>query len=152
VLYAHLQIDGDPTFWWLKQPIDESTLTGSGAIQHLDTVSPVSGTLVLSVGVVASFALADPAMGAIPTDADRPAPLLYLPTPGGFPGVTAAYSLPANTDLAALINEITTAMSANISIAVGLVGGGANRVVLNGALLSFAVICPAKGATPPPGA
>jgi hypothetical protein len=43
-------------------------------------------------------------------------------------------------------------MSANISIAVGLVGGGANRVVLNGALLPFAVICPAKGATPPPGA
>jgi len=66
--------------------------------------------------------------------------------------VTAAYSLPANTDLAALINEITTAMSANISIPAGLVGGGANRVVLNGALLPFAVICPGKGATPPPGA
>lgn len=151
MLYGHLQIHPDPTFWWLRQPIDESTLTGAGGIQRLETVSPVSGTLVLAVDLVPSFALSDVPAGAIPTDADRPAPLLYLPTPGGFPGVTASYSLPVDTDLAALADEIATAMTGKKTIAIGLTGGGANQVVLNGAALPFAVICPVKAPAPPPG-
>jgi hypothetical protein len=145
-VFGRLQIDGDPTLWWLRQPVDAGELTGPGGPQSIDVISPLNGTLLLSATSAASLALANPPVGAIPTDAITPTPVLYLPLPGGFTDVSDGYPLPAGTDLEALKREITAAMSGGSRVAVGVHRMDAQMLVLNGAALPFAIVCPANPA------
>ena len=55
------------------------------------------------------------------------------------------YELPASVDLGNLANQITTLVGAGHTQPIAL---GSGTLVLNGASLSFVVLCPAMTATP----
>jgi hypothetical protein len=137
-----LRIAGDPTAWgmgsvWPRNP----GWTGPVA---LPIVVPVEGTLVLSPARVGGLTLADPAWqnGWVP--AAVPVPILYIPTAvglkenGGYP-----LARPDN-DTEALTERILTAMrtGSTITVALDIFGGGV--AVLDGAVLPFAAVAPAR--------
>jgi hypothetical protein len=70
-------------------------------------------------------------------------------TPGGFADGSRGHALPSGTDLAALEREITAAMGDGTRMTVDVGGPEAVVLVLNGATLPFAVLCPASGALGP---
>ncbi len=101
-MYSHIQIDGDPTKWWLDQPIDASYLTGQ--TPRFQVKAPLVGTLLLSPKSAASVAFFDippegaipPPEGAVPHDVDLPASasVIYVPTATGPSAGSVGYELP----------------------------------------------------------
>jgi hypothetical protein len=136
---SYIQIEGDPTKWWLAQPVHASQLTGQPL--SVQVSAPVVGTLVLS-GKPGSVAVFDLPSGQVPNYLDVPAQAIYVPTPSGISAGHVGYELPASADLDTLASQIAAAMRDGGSQTVTL-GGAASggTLVLSGATLSFVVLC-----------
>ncbi|HEY6278291.1 MAG TPA: hypothetical protein VIX86_18395 [Streptosporangiaceae bacterium] len=144
-MFSILRIEGDPTAWYVDPPVTAGQLT-AGSPVALPLASPLAGRLLLSPRAVGSVAVMDPGPGhgVIPSGAQLPEPCLYLPSPAGAGG-QPRYPLPPLTDLAALESQIMAAMGAGSFVTVELTAVADTGVlVLNGAALSFAVLCPAS--------
>jgi hypothetical protein len=143
-MFSYLQIADDPTKWWLSQPADVSHLTGPTA--RFEVKAPLAGMLLLSVKAAPSVALVNvQAQAVTPKVVAMKAPAIYLPTAAGASAGSAGYDLPASVNLTNLANEITTLVGAGHTQPVALSSG---TLLLNGASLSFVVLCPAMTATP----
>lgn len=142
---GYLQIEGDPTKWWLGQAIQASQLTGQALSIEVD--APLAGTLLLSPRS-ASVAVFNE--GAAANQLDLTYPVIYVPTATGPSAGSAGFELPASPDLATLAGEITALMNngSRQTIPLGASGGA---LVLNGATLSFVVLCPATAPRVPTG-
>jgi hypothetical protein len=157
-----LRIWADPTSWFITGTsygaiADE---LGQGSPVLLDVAFPLQGQLVLSLAHAGSVALLPPwahagthpgdnpppAQGRAEIGTGAPAPLplrlpaLYLPSTAGATLESPGYRLPADTDPGALASAIKTAIGGGSRYRVSLASG---LLVLNGAALAFAVICPA---------
>jgi hypothetical protein len=139
---GYLQIEGDPTKWWLAQAIQPSQLTGQAL--SVEVEAPLAGTLLLSPSS-ASVAVFNE--GAAPAKLEIPRPAIYVPTATGPSAGSAGFELPASADLAALAGEITTLMNNGGRQTIALDGYGGS-LVLNGATVSFVVLCPATVSAP----
>lgn len=144
-----LRIEGDPTSWTLTAAIDAGQLLASGAPVAAPVSAPLAGRLLLSPRAVGSVVYLQPpdVHGHIPSGAQLPQPCLYVPSatgPDPHSNPPRYYSLPPLVNLAALEAEISAAMSAGTFVTVALPSMSGNAVaVLNGAALSFVVLCPA---------
>jgi hypothetical protein len=148
-------IGDDPNIWKLSQDIDASTLTASPQLFSAEVVSPLAGTLLVSLTAAASIALYDvPPMPPV-THPVFPngggimdPPSLYLPSVTALNAGTSSeyllqYRLPYGTDLPSLESEIAAAMSDGTCCTVPFSGTTTSGVlVLNGATLPFVVLCP----------
>ena len=150
---GYIQIEDDPTKWWFAQPFQAGQLTGQPVTVQVS--APVVGTLVLS-GRPGSIAVFNLPSGQVPNDLDVPIPAIYVPTTSGISEGHVGYELPASADLDTLASQIAGAMHAGHIQTVAL-GGNASggTLVLNGATLSFVVLCqqnpPAVGGPVPHG-
>jgi hypothetical protein len=138
-----LYVDSDPTGWYIEDgSLTLSQLTGSDQVLSVPVLHPVRGTLLLSPSAFGSIVLTGPPPGTegMPSDADVQTPQVYLPSATGITDNWSGYPLsdnPADTQ-----NRILQAMGTGdmISIAIGsLLSAG--QVFLNGATLSFVVLC-----------
>jgi len=136
---SYIQIEGDPTQWWCAQPISAGQLTGQPLT--LQVSAPVVGTLVLS-GKAASVAVFGLPSGQAPNLLGVPVQAIYVPTATGISEGNVGYELPASADLGNLASQIADLMGGGNTQVVAL-GGTASggTLVLNGATLSFAVLC-----------
>jgi hypothetical protein len=154
-----LKIGADPTRW-LTEGTDfgsvAAELNQSGPVM-VSVAGPLRGWLVLSMPRAGTIALVPPMPGEGSHPSDPPPPVqphallslrgpgLYLPSATGVTQNSAGYGLPADTDLAALEQAISTAMTDGTVLSVPLAstpgspGGG--LVMLDGATVAFAVIC-----------
>lgn len=147
--YLNLTIGTDPTLWWLENldyGVVAAELSQDGPVV-LDVAHPLRGRLVLCVPCAPSVTLFRPpvTVGTHPTDiAKPPPPLLYLPTVTGATQDEPGYALDLGTDLGALEQGIVAAMRDGSRLPVHATDGlTSGLLVLNGATLAFAVICPA---------
>jgi hypothetical protein len=132
---SYIQIEGDPTKWWLPQPVQASQLTGQPL--SLQVSAPVMGNLFLS-GKAASVAVFDLPSGQVPGNVNVSAASLYVPTAAGASVGHSGYGLSSAIDLDDLPNQIMASMQRGHIQTVALSGGG--TLVINGATLSFAVL------------
>jgi hypothetical protein len=157
-----LKVGADPTSWFITGTSYGAVADelGQGSPVLLDVAFPLQGQLVLSLAHTGSVALLLPpaAVGIHPGDPPPPAqgpaqsgtgipaplplqsPTLYLPSASGATLESSGYQLPAGTDLGALASAIKTAIGGGSIYRISLANG---LLVLNGAALAFAVICPA---------
>ena len=149
---SYLQIQGDPTQWWLDQPLDSSQLTEPAVSIHV--TAPLAGTLVLSARSASIAIINQPSDVAIPGHLEVLAPAVYLPTPTGPSAGSTGYELARSADPLSLAEKISALMRDGRSLAIPL-GGAASggSLVLNGASLSFVVLCApmARGPIPSDG-
>ena len=136
---GYVQIQGDPTQWWLAVPVQPGQLTGKTL--SVQVQAPLAGTLLISPKA-ANVAFGT---GTEPTALDVTAPTIYIPTATGPAAGSAGYALPASVNLATLAGQITTLMDHGSSQTIALGASGAT-LALNGATLSFVVLCPATAA------
>ena len=145
---SYIQIDGDPTEWWLVQPFDASQLTGEPL--NLGLAGPLGGRLVLS-GRSASVVVFDEPDATVPPILNPSVGAIYLPTAAGASAAHYGYGLTPSDAMESenLAGKIATAIGNGTRLTVTLYGGG--TLVINGATLDFAVIQPGAlggGATP----
>ena len=148
-MYARLQTGNDPANWYFDSASYDAVaaaLTPPGAPVTVDVIAPIKGQLVLNPRAAGGVALTLPVMpvGWNPSGLPLPsAPLLYVPSVTGPTAEAPGYILASGQDPAALKQEIVTAMTAGttltLTLDVPLPGKGV--LALNGAALSFAVIC-----------
>lgn len=138
-MYRILRIDGDPATWVLREAIDAGQLTGPGDPPALQVTSPLQGTLLVSRRSASVALLGPDPVGWLPGHIMLPAPVLYLPSPAGPTTTDRGYDLPPEANLAQVQGDIAAAMSAGTVVTVTARGG---VLVLNGAALPFAVLCP----------
>jgi hypothetical protein len=144
-------IEGDPNVWRLRDDVGEADLTGSREPLHLEVLSPLAGTLLLSPK--ASVALYDTLSsrhpvypnGFIPLEP----PMLYLPSMTVLKTRDSAYPLEfallPDTNLERLEREIAAAMTRSTVHKVQFDSVDETGVlVLNGATLPFVVLCPSR--------
>ncbi len=154
-----LQIGTDPTAWLLQDSDEDAVAAELGQAMGpvmLPVVAPLHGRLVLSPLCAATVSLLrlPSDLGAHPTGAIGPArPVLYLPSVTAATQQSPGHALDPDTDLAALEQDIIAAMTGGTRLTLqisALSGGG--FLVLNGALLAFAVLAqvtwPDHGAHP----
>jgi hypothetical protein len=134
---SYIQIEDDPSQWWFAQLISASQLTGQPL--SLQVSAPVVGTLVLS-GKAASVAVYDLPSGQAPSLLDVPVQAIYVPTATGISAGNVGYELPTNVNLQNLASQIVATMQSGNTQTITL-GGTGGTLVLNGATLSFAVLC-----------
>jgi hypothetical protein len=143
-----LYIEGDATGWGLTGIEPGNPPAGRTPVE-LAIMGPLVGTLILVPDRVGSFALIPPPLGDgwLPTQ-KMVTPYLYIPKATGLPSTSPVYMLAAPDDnLAALQSKITAAMTGGTTISVQITSpGGPGVVILNGALLPFAVLGKAEGA------
>jgi hypothetical protein len=149
-VYARLQTGNDPANWYFDSASYDavaSALTPRGAPVTVDVIAPLKGLLVLNPRAAGSVALTLPVspVGWNPSGLVLPSsPLLYVPSVTGPTHEAPGYLLAAGQDLAALEQEIVSAMTAGttltLTLHVALPGKGI--LALNGAALAYAVICP----------
>ena len=141
-----LQIGTDPTEW-IVPGADEDALgreLGQAAEPLvLPVAAPLQGRLVLSPrAATVSLLRAPVAAGAHPTGVVEPGrPVLHLPSATAASQERPGHGLDADTDLGALELEIVAALASGDRLILhgsALPGGGA--LVLNGAVLDFAVL------------
>ena len=142
-----LQI-GTDSFPWIIKGVDYQALAGqlAGATGPVvvPVTSPLQGRLVLSTAA-GSAALSQPdAMGWNPSDTPLPAfPVLYTPSGTTPTAADPGLWLETGTDVAALEQKIVTAMSTDGLLSVAFWQGMfRGQVVLRGATLPYAVLCP----------
>ena len=146
-----IRIEGDPTSWTLSTPIDPGQVTASDGAVVLEVSEPLAGRMLLSPRSAGSVVFlqpaADPRHGVVPNGVRLPEQCLYVssatgPDPHSNP--PRYYVLPRSADLAALETQIAAAMGEGTMISVDFTGpADPGVVVLNGAAVSFAVLCPA---------
>jgi hypothetical protein len=132
---TYIQIDDDPTKWWLVEPFNATQLTGQPLILELS--GPLHGTLVLS-GRSASVALFYVPDAAVPENLNPSVGAIYLPTSTGASAQHYGYELLPALDVESLASQIATAMRDGTRQNVPLESDG--MLVLDGATLSFVVI------------
>ena len=148
-MYVILVIGTDPAEW-----VIEASDLGAVAAQLsqatsplvLPVISPLAGQLVLSAGAAATIALSAPSgVGWNPSDCRLPggSQILYVPTLTGATRGKHGFALPPGTDLDALAQDIATSMDDGDILKVSLAPqGGDASLVLQGAGLAYAVVCP----------
>lgn len=164
-----LIIGSDPTPWALDNANYDDVaaqLSQAGTVL-LPVAGPLNGSLVLSVPHAGSLALFpgppgqgshpgdNPPPAADPADATQPPPpavlslssvTLYLPSVTGATQASPGYALGTHTDLPTLEQDIKAAMDNGTLLSVPLPLSAASMggvLVLSGAALAFAVLCPA---------
>ncbi len=169
-----LTIGADPTRWFIDGASFGAVASALGRSGPIPVASPLQGQLVLSLQQCGSVALQPPPVtggghptdhppGGHPTDSPPPvsphdqgitvvpaplplqSPTLYLPSAAGVSLESHGYELPADADLDALVQSIMEAMSDGAVTQVDTKNG---LVVLSGAALAFAVVCPPAAAAP----
>ena len=144
-----LVIGTDPAEWVVQaNDLDAvaAQLSQATAPLVLPVISPLEGQLVLSAGAAATIALSAPSgVGWNPSDCRLPggSQILYVPTLTGATRSKHGFALPPGTDLDALAQDIVTGMK-NGTILNGPLAPqeGDASVVLQGAGLAYAVVCP----------
>ena len=146
-----IRIEGDPTSWTLATPADPGQVAASSGPVVLEVSEPLAGRMLLSPrsagSVVCLQPAASPHHGVVPNGVRLPEQCLYVssatgPDPHSNP--PRYYVLPRSADLAALEAQITAAMGEGTVLSVDFTGPvDAGVVVLNGAAVSFVVLCPA---------
>ena len=144
-----LVIGTDPAEWVLQaNDLDAvaAQLSQATGPLVLPVISPLTGQLVLSAGAAGAIALSAPSgVGWNPSDCRLPngPQILYIPTLTGATRSRHGFALPSGTDLDALTQDIATAMSDGATLNVSLAPhGGDTSLVLQGAGLAYAVVCP----------
>lgn len=143
----NLRIGTDPADWEVPQDLDVNALAqqlAAGPVV-LPVSAPLQGNLVLSARNAGAvwFAIPGP-HGSHPTGASAPSPLIHVPSAAVPTHAAPGYALPRGTDLAQLQQDIVTAMTDGtfLTLQTSSVPGGA--LVLSGATLAYAVLCPAN--------
>lgn len=144
-----LRIAGDPVLWALgaDAQIDaiQQDLINQDSPVALDVDAPFKGRLVLSPLAFTAAAVLRPPVGWIPGGAIQDSALLYVPSPAGPVSDDHGYTLSESTNLTELENEIVTAMTDGTTISIEVAWGAwGGSLLLNGAALPFAVICPPR--------
>ena len=144
-----LVIGTDPAEWVVEaSDLDAVAAQLSQATAPLvrPVISPLAGQLVLSAGAAATIGLSAPSgVGWNPSDCRLPggSQILYVPTLTGATRSKHGFALPPGTDLGALTQDIATAMNSGATLSVTLAPqGGDASLVLQGAGLAYAVVCP----------
>lgn len=145
-MYVVINIAGDPTSWWTQSVTDSNALAAELAQgpANVEVFAPLKGNLLISRLAIVSIVdvLADP-HSWIPSGSTAPIATMYLPSPAGVSGADPGYALPVGTDLGALGDQITSAMGSGGSVTVPVSSAvGSGVTLLNGASLSFALLCP----------
>jgi hypothetical protein len=143
-VFPYLMIDGDPTIWGVAQGAETSLTSQPDGTVSIEVISPLAGLLLLSSksATVVSFTLGDGG-DVIPSENKFATPVIYLPSPAGLTDGSPVYALPSATNLTTLADQITAAMRAGKSVTIDYGGPVARGVLtLNGATLSFVVLCP----------
>lgn len=148
-MYVVIKIAGDSTSWWTKSYTDANALVAELAQgpANVPVFYPIIGNLLISR--LASVAILDvpPSVSWIPSDTQAPvATLLVESGPVAEPAGSSdspAYTLPVGTNLDELASKIMSAMSGSSTTTVNVSSGPySGLAVLNGASLTFAVVCP----------
>jgi hypothetical protein len=154
-----LRIAGDHASWILEDAQIETVaqeLSNTGRPVTLEVIAPLAGRLVLSAKSAASVALLGPPEGAgwTPGGAVLPRAHLYVPSGAGPTKAAPGYTLAPSTDLGQLERDISAAMHHGAFLTVKIIEGIQDGLLmLNGAVLPFAVLCPpSPGQVPAPGA
>lgn len=148
-MHVVITIAGDPTSWWTESVTDANALAAALAAgsANVPVFYPINGNLLISKNASVAIVDVPPTVSWIPSGIQAPVPTLYVET--GPAADISGYTLPAGTDLAALENEITTAMNDQSTIKVPVSSSlGSGVAVLHGASLTFAVVCPPHSAHP----
>ena len=137
-----MRIDDDPTSWELSEGLEQ--VPTSGAPVPLQVSHPLMGTLVLSPRSVGSAVFFEtfPSHGTHPNGIFLPEQVLYVPSPAGLDvhsNPPNFYTFPGTVSREALQADITAAMTDGTFLTVDITEG---VVVINGATVSFAVLCP----------
>jgi hypothetical protein len=136
---SYVQIGHDPTKWWFEQPIDASQLTRQPL--SIQIVSPFVGTILLSPRF--HTAVTFDQASQVPPPPEVPVAIIYVPTTAGVPEGHVGYELPDSADLDRLAGDITALMRDGHSQTIDLSSNAPHKtLVLDGATLAFAVICP----------
>jgi hypothetical protein len=151
-----LKIGTDPTAWVL-QDADENAVAGelsraTGPVV-LPVAAPLQGRLVLNPRYAATVSLLRPpsVVGAHPTGATAPTrPVVYFPSVTPATQDSPGHALDPGTDLAALEQDIVTAMTGGTSLTLQVNAlSGSGLLVLNGAVLAFVVLAQVTASGPP---
>jgi hypothetical protein len=143
-LYNTLRIDADPTSWELSGMVEQVRTSSAPVV--LPVSHPLVGNLVLSPRSVGSAVFLEylAIRGTRPNGILNPEQVLYVPSPIGLDlhgNPPNFYTLPNAVDLAALQADIIAAMTDLTFLTVNVTGG---VVVINGAAVPFAVLCPPR--------
>ena len=144
--YTFLRIGTDPTAWVLENTDPDTVaaqLSQDTGPVVLPVIDPLQGDLVVSPSAAATISVhrPPPAHGWHPSHIALPrSPVLYLPSPTSPAQDSPGYPLDPSTDLAALEQDIITAMSERTILSVQVAGIPGGVVLLNGAALDFAVL------------
>jgi len=152
VAYIFLRIGTDPTAWVVEnaEPDTVAAQLRQAATSPvvLPVVGPLQGDLVVAPSAVATISVQRPS----PTHTTHPSHIalprgtvLYLPSPTGPTHDSPGYALDPNTDLAALQQAIIAAMSGGTFLSIELADMPGGVVLLNGAVLDFAVLAQVNG-------
>ncbi len=155
-MYSVLQIAGIGPAWVLRDA-DLTMLAGQlagGDPFRLPVAGPARGYLVLSPAVAGSITLLGPPGGTdwVPTDADLPpasgpAASVYVPQPAAPGAPLSLYHLRQAASISGLADEILVAMQNGTPVVLEVSSGTqAGTLVLSGASLPFAVVCPPAAA------
>jgi hypothetical protein len=144
---CYIQIEGDPSKWFIEDPFPASELTG-GQPLSVTSAAPIEGLMVLSSrsASVAIFNVAQEAPA--PLGLPGTGSIIYLPTATGPSAGHVGFELAAGADPMTLSSQIADAMHGGHSQTIELSGGG--TLVINGATLAFVVLAPVGvgGSTP----
>lgn len=150
---AELQIGNDPTVWYFPPAGYDGAAAGlvpPGTPFAIDVVAPLQGRLLLNPDAAGAVALTLPVspVGWNPSGAFLPrSPLLYVSSVTGPTHTNPGYTLASGYELAALEQEILTAMTQGSIVTVSLAEGlGKGIVALSGGSLAYAVLCPSATA------
>jgi hypothetical protein len=145
-MYTILIFEGDPTNWCL--PGTNSATVAQQLSQgpvSLPVISPLVGDLIVSARAAGSVAILDviSPVSWVPSGNKGPASVLYVPSAAGPTAQFPGYELPVRTDVDGLEQDIIAAMQAGQPLATNVTTAkGSGVVMLDGATLPFAVICP----------
>jgi hypothetical protein len=141
-----IQIEGDPTKWWIAEEFPTSELA-AGQPLTVTSLAPIEGILVLSPKS-ATVAVLNAPSGTPPAALSIPGEIIYVPTATGPSAGHVGYVLAGDVDSGSLSSQIAASMHSGQRQTIALAGGG--TLVLNGAVLTFAVLAPTAvgGATP----
>lgn len=145
-MYVVINIAGDQTSWWTEKESGASEVVAELASGPADVevFYPVKGNLLISGRASVAVLDVPPAVSWIPSGVQAPVATLYVQA--GPTADFSGYTLAAGEDLADLRNQITTAMGdrpSTIKIPVSS-ARGSGFALLNGASVTFAVVCPPR--------
>jgi hypothetical protein len=142
-----IQIEGDPTKWWIEDQIPANELT-AGQPLTVTSLAPIEGILVLSPKS-ATVAVSSVPSGSPPAPLRIPGGIIYLPTATGPSAGHVGYVLAGDVDPMSLSGQIAGSMQGGQHQTIAL-GGAGGTLVINGATLTFAVLAPIAvgGSTP----